>query len=190
MANNNLIASDSFTSGSLAAGWSAAFLGSGFSQITGGSPHLAEPTAADGNAYGQVWTGPPSFGRGQISEVTLSNFSSEAGTFLYLLVRADGSGNSYAVKVGNGQAALLRFDAGVATSLGTTSVTVSNGDVWIFAISGSVMTVYQNGLRISYVGDATYPSGGGPGFLQTSSVAVTHLQVASWRGYSSQQQDG
>ena len=54
---------------------------------------------------------------------------------------------------------------------------------------GSEIILYQNDKMILYYGDATYASGS-PGFSQSSTVNITHSQVASWRGYSGQSQDG
>ena len=58
MANNTLLASDNFASGSLAAGWGTipVFSGNGMCQVVNAPPMVAEAkTTAAG--YGQMWTG-------------------------------------------------------------------------------------------------------------------------------------
>ena len=188
---NNLVSQDYFTSGSLAAGWAAA-LGNSECQLTG-SPYYAEPVSTTGT-YGQIWTG-TTYPDNQISEATVQTLTSESGTSLQLLLRmSDGTStaNGYECLVTNGTMGVYRIDAGVATQLGsnTTGLTFASGDVWSFTAAGSNLAVYQNFNLVALpTCDTTYKSGS-PGFQLASSVAITHAQVSSWRGYNLLQQDG
>lgn len=189
MANNQLLASDNFASGSLAAGWSAP---AGFQTavITAGTPHFAEPPSTSAAGI-QFWTG-LTWGSDQICEVTVETFTSETGTTLALHARNNLGGNTangYQVLIQAGTYNIYRADSGVVTSLASGSITIVAGDVLTFAVIGSCLLLYQNGTRIAYTGDATYTSGF-PGFAVSTTTNVTHVQVASWRGYSIQQADG
>ena len=70
MANNTLLASDNFASGSLAAGWSAQHGVSACKVVGSGSSAVAEPNASNTSA-GQVWTG-LTWPKDQCSECTLA----------------------------------------------------------------------------------------------------------------------
>src|SRR5215472_13119850 len=98
MANNTLIASDNFVSGSLAAGWTA--FATGFGTVVAGSPNVVEPTAG-ASRWGQRWTG-NNFPTDHISEITINAFTVEAATGLGLYVRNDGA-NYYVANFSNGQ---------------------------------------------------------------------------------------
>lgn len=193
MANNTLLASDNFASGSLAAGWSA-WPNLAESAITAGSPFYAEPTAIN-TSCGQLWTA-LTWGNDQISEVTIQSLNTTGTNVLTLGVRytSGNSGYQAAITHASGVATLIvqKITAGSATQLGSTvsGLTIASGDVWSLSALGAVIAVYQNGTRIFYIGDATFPSGGAPGFFQSATNAVVNSQVASWRGYNSVQQDG
>jgi hypothetical protein len=188
MANNTLLASDSFASGSLAAGWSVIPTNS-FSQITG-SPFVAEPPSTAASGSRQMWTG-LAFPNDQTSEITINAITSESGTQAELWVRVQsGSYSGYLVTITNGTVGLFRMDSGVATGLGSAqSVTLAAGDIFSLTIAGSAIVVYQNYKQVHRFMDATYTSGA-PGFGATSTVNVTHVKVGSWRGYNAIQQDG
>ena len=187
MANNQLIASDNFASGSLAAGWGTFSILSQ-SQITG-SPFVAEPNSTGTNA-GQLWTALGAL-TDQISEVTTGTFTSEANTILNLTVRFSSSiFSGYAVQLTNGAWSILKWTNSVSASLASGSgLTFAAGDVWTFSAAGSLLSLYQNGRRVGYIVDNTYTSGYF-GFYQLATGAVTHMQIASWRGYNAIQQDG
>ena len=193
MANNQLLASDNFASGSLAAGWSAAF-GSGLPQITSPAPFYAEPVTTN-VAVDPIWTG-LTWPKDQTSEVTIQTLTAVAANNIGLWVRVQsGSLSGYVVNLnwasGTGYGAtIFRCDSGTFTQLGTpvTGLTIASGDVWAFQAAGAILSVYQNWKRVAWFFDATYTSGT-PGFRQ-SAATVTNSQVASWRGYSAVQQDG
>ena len=193
MANNNLLASDNFVSGSLAAGWGT-FGGFSKTQVVAGSPNVTEPNTLSTNA-GQIWTG-ITWPNDQICEVTIQNLVSETNTFVDLGVRLQNTASltGYLAEVGNGGsgsvAQIFRFDSGTGTQLiHVLGVTFAAGDVWTFTAAGAVLTLYQNGKLIARAHDATYTSGY-PGYLQFTPTNITHTQVSSWRGYSAVQQDG
>lgn len=186
MANNTLLASDNFVSGSLAAGWSAIPTLS-VGQVTG-TPKVVEPNNTV-NPAGQIWTGLV-WPNDHASELTVAALTAEAGTQINLTVRSQsGTYSGYEANLLNGTAIISRRDSGVFTSLTSVSVSIAAGDVWTFQACGGLLTLYQNGNRILYVADTTYTSGS-PGFYQASSVNITHTQVGSWRGYNAIQQDG
>lgn len=188
MANNQLLASDNFASGSLAAGWSAAF-GLTKCQVIAGSPNITEPTTLSTNC-GQIWTG-LTWTNDQTSEVIVKTLTAEAGTLISLYVRMQvGAMSGYRADFSNGVLTLFRFDTGTSTSLGSVSgLTFASGDRLTLQAAGASLAVYQNNKPLLYKWDTTYPSGS-PGFLQFSSVNLAHTQVQSWGGYNGIQQDG
>ena len=188
MANNKLLATDSFTSGSLAAGWTA-INGLAESQLTS-TPFYAEP-AATTTQYGQQYTG-TSFPNDHCSEVTVHTLTSEVGTVLSLHVRMQsGVYSGYQIDITNGTALFYVVTAGAKTQVGSTKtgLTFAANDVWSLTAAGSAFVLYQNSSECCFFGDATY-TGGCPGFSQASTVGITHTQVASWRGYSGVTQNG
>ena len=195
MASNQLLASDNFASGSLAAGWGTMpVFPSGMCQVVNAPPMVTEAKALS-TTYGQMWTG-ISWPNDHICELTLQTFTADTNNSFYMFVRMQNAVDSgYMIVVSwSGTVwsiSLIRRDAGVGTTLvGPQTVTaVSSGDVWQFAAMGAGLHVYQNGLRILYFIDATYASGR-PGFGQFTPTALTHNQISSWRGYSGVQQDG
>jgi hypothetical protein len=194
MANNQLLASDNFASGSLAAGWSAIF-GQSTTQIVNVPPMVAEPNALSTSA-GQQWTG-LTWPKDHASEVTVNALTTEAGNSIIALnVRMQSGANSgYQVNIQNqnsvSNAVIYRLDAGVATAISTTGTVTAAvaGDVLTFQAAGSCLSVYQNGKQIVFAYDTNYISGT-PGFGLYSTVNVAHCRVSSWRGYSAVQQDG
>ena len=191
MANNTLLASDNFASGSLAAGWGTFF---GFSkcQVVSGSPNVTEPNVA-GTAAGQIWTG-LTWPNDQISEVTLgAALTTSASNTVGLVVRfAQGVQSGYLALINGGGFLVVYADvAGSVTQLGSviSGITWSAGDVISFVAAGACISVYHNFTRIYYFYDTTFTSGS-PGYDQNSTGSVTASQVASWRGYSTVQQDG
>lgn len=192
MANNTILASDNFASGSLAAGWSLAGYATAMTAITASAPYYAEPVAVNTNFYGQIWTG-LTWPNDQTSEVTLGNFDTTHAQ-CYMWLRQTGTAASpsgYILLLFNTQAVVYKVTAAATTAISTTTgLTFAAGDVWAFSAAGSCLTATQNGNRVACIGDATYTSGT-PGFiLGIDSLAVTNCQIASWRGYSAVQQDG
>ena len=197
--NNQLLASDNFASGSLAAGWSP-ILTLSACQVVAGSPNVTEPNVA-GTAAGQVWTG-LTWPNDQCSEVIINNLVSSdtsGATQVVLHVRKNNStGAGYLAQIHSSGAAtctlsVFKFDGTTLTQLGVdvTTLTVPSGSILAFQVAGACLAVYLNFIRIFYVGDATYASGV-PGFQQLvqSGQPLSHSQVSSWRGYSGVQQDG
>jgi hypothetical protein len=190
MANNQLLASDNFASGSLAGGWSVIPTNS-FSQVTG-TPFVAEPPSlvAGGRQY---WSG-LAWPNDHVSEMTVAAQTAETGTQVELWSRVQsGSYSGYLAAFGGlvFTATIFRCDAGVFTSLATTTAisAPAAGDVLTFAAIGSALVVYQNYKQVLRWMDATYVSGS-PGMGGSSTINVTHSQVGSWRGYNDIQQDG
>ena len=193
MANNNLLASDNFASGSLAAGWSVLNFVTDVCAVIAGSPNVTEPKALT-NGYGQQWTGLV-WPLDHTSEVTVASLTSEVGTSITLLTRWQfASVSGYEAVISNGSAILKSFTNGTGTTLTTaTGLTFAAGDVWSFQAAGSLLTLYRNGALIAQALDVSYLSWvgvGAPGYTETSTVNITHAQVSSWRGYSAVQQDG
>ena len=193
MASNQLLASDNFASGSLAAGWSA-WPNLSECAITGAAPYYAEP-AGTVTSYGQLWTG-LTWGKDQVSEATIETLNSTGSNALSLGVRYTAGNSGYQATIFHSSVAatltVYAIAAGVPTQLGSTvtGLTISAGDVWSLSAMGAVIAVYQNGTRVFYIGDATFTSGGAPGFFLSATTAAVDCQVASWRGYSGVQQDG
>lgn len=191
MANNQLLASDNFASGSLAAGWSQYFAATHLGTVVAGSPNTVQPGTLNA-ACGQIWTG-LTWPRDQISEVTMNAMTSSTTDFLSLIVRADQSGkNGYQVNLVNGTATIYRADNNSFTSLHSVSgLTFAAGDVWSFGAIGALLVLYQNGKYITSWPDATYTTGA-PGFNEQVNTGGTlsQVQVSSWRGYNAIAQDG
>ena len=183
MANNQLLASDNFASGSLAPGWTAAF-GSTLSSVTASAPYYAEPPNT-ATVCDNVWTG-LTWPNNQISEITVQSLVNAASTNVALWTRIQsGSLSGYVANFSNSAtfATIYRCDSGSFTQLAQVAVSVVSGDVLAFQASGAILTVYQNGNRLLWTSDATYTAGS-VGFRQNSSTAIVDSQVASWRGYS------
>jgi hypothetical protein len=190
MANLNLIASDDFSSGSLAAGWTNIPTIS-VCQVVNVPPHVTEPNAT-GTAAGQMWNALGVLGD-QISEVTINALTSELASNVVMAcrVQSGGSFSGYVAVYGNSQVQLKRYDAGVPTNLGSSvgTLTIRAGDVIALSVCGAALAFYINGKRIQYYYDATYATGY-PGYWQQAGTNVNHAQVSSWRGYNPLQQDG
>jgi len=189
VANNQILASDNFASGSLAAGWTAlAVLGYNSPQVAGSGPYYTEPTATSTDAI-IYWSG-LSWPKDQTSEVVMKSLTTEASTYITLAARINpANGAGYYVNWMNGTATLSCYN-GSSTTLGTaTGLTVAAGDVLALQAAGSCITLWQNGNRLISAGDATLTSGY-PGYGQYTGVNVTHTQVSSWRGYNAVQTDG
>jgi hypothetical protein len=191
MANNQLLASDNFASGSLAAGWSAV-PGQSSCQVIAGSPNYTEANAVLTPA-GQIWTG-LTWPNDQASEVTITmTGSAVVTTLLQLHVRNQGGG-SYsgyrAIVKDSGAWEIDVVTAGTPTVLASgTGLTIAANDIWVLQAAGSCISLYQNGNRVGYVGDATYTLGS-PGYSQEATTTLSTNEVYSWRGYSAVQQDG
>jgi hypothetical protein len=192
-ANNQLLASDNFASGSMAAGWSAiSSLGPLKSVVVSGSPNVSEGGLVLNTWGAQYWSG-LTWPSDQISEVSV-NLTSEPGTHLQLIDRwTDAAGTGYLAEITNGTILMYRIDPGLSiVQLGSTvtGLTFAPADVWALSMAGSSITIYQNNARVFVFYDSTYSSGS-PGYRQNSNnVSESHSQVLSWRGYSAIQQDG
>lgn len=188
MANNQLLASDNFASGSLAAGWSSVF-GLSVCQVVS---NRTEPAALSAEA-GQIWTG-LTWPNDHTSEVTLGAGTTQEVTTYNVILRVrmqSGANSGYRADITNGTALLFKLTAGATVQLGSTvsGLTAAAGDIWVLQAAGSCISLYQNGTRVLYFYDVTYASGS-PGYSQFSSSNIAHSVVASWRGYSAVQQDG
>jgi len=192
VANNQLLASDNFASGSLAAGWTA--IPTQVKSQVAGTPFVAEPpsTSAAGRQYWSGLTWP----NDQASEATFAHLVIDSASSIDLWVRVQsGSYSGYVVSIGSSAtqvtARLYRCDSGTFTDLTDvlSGLTDTVGDVWTIQAAGSFIVVYQNGNMVMRYADATYTSGS-PGFSQSSTASVSASQVGSWRGYSAVQQDG
>lgn len=190
MANNTLLASDNFASGSLAAGWAAAPTES-TGQVILGPPNYTEAnTVATGAA--QIWTG-LTWPNDHVCEVTVTLAGASVSTFVQLLARNQGGAqyNGYVFKVtASGVWDIIVNVNGTPTILTSgTGLTIGTKDVWMGVAAGSFLGLYQNGTRIGYFYDTTF-TGGSPGFGQIAASSLANNKVYSWRGYSAQQQDG
>ncbi len=186
-ANNTIVDSDNFASGSLAAGWGTLF-GDSKCQVIVGPPNYTEPNGTVAEA-GQIWASwSPSE---QVSEVN-ATVTSEANTVLELFVRwQSGAYTGYRAQMSNGTALINRFTDGSATQLGSTvtGLTFAAHDVWSMQAAGSMLILYRNQIKILAVFDATYTTGS-VGYAQYSAVSITHNKVYSWSGYNNAQQEG
>jgi hypothetical protein len=189
VANAQLLASDSFASGSLAAGWTE-LTGLSPCKVVVGTPNVTEPNALS-TVAAQVWTG-QAWPNDQSSEVVIQTLTAENSSLAVLFTRIQpGAYSGYQANIGNSSVSVYVVTAGSAVQIGltTTGLTIAAGDVFTFQAAGCCLTIYQNGKFIFYGNDATYPTGA-PGFGQYSTVNITHTQIAAWRGYNAIQQDG
>ena len=194
MANNQLLASDNFASGSLAAGWSALH-GLSASKVVAGSPNVTEPNAINTTA-GQIWTG-LTWPSDHTSEVILgSGWTNTSNNFVSLQVRMSAAALSgYQVNIAGGAgstatATIYSLANGAASQLvQSTGLSTAPGDIWAFQVLGPCLVVSQNFKVVAFWVDVTYTSGS-PGFSQVAVTAITQNQVSSWNGYNSVQQDG
>ena len=115
------------------------------------------------------------FGDDQYSEFTLAAEGSPA-TYVGPACRLNSSGNGYGFLSGNN--AIYRLDAGVFTSIGTTSATWAATDVIRMEALGDVITIYQNGVSVGSATDSTYSSGSA-GLLGSPTTGVG---IDLWEG--------
>ena len=187
MANNTLLASDNFSSGSIAAGWSTIPTASTPVAVTS-SPHYAEASVLNANC-GIYWSG-STWPSDQTSEVTIQTIST--GSIVALIVRQSRIAyTNYMCEIKSGTASAIYITvAGVQTQLLSLGILiVSVGDVFSLQVAGSVLTVYQNGKPVGHVADATITSGF-PGVLFYSGTSISNGQISAWRGYYAVQTDG
>ena len=197
MANNQLLASDNFASGSLAAGWSA-WPGLSESVILVGTPNVTQPSSTS-TTQGEYWTG-NSFPTDQICEVTINNLAATGNAAITLAVRFQNvstHSQGYAcilnpTNVAGHSINIVRYDAGTPTTLLAISGvnSYSAGDIVTFAAIGSVLVVYKNYVYLGAIADATYTSGSCAMFVESNSSAASSAQISSFRGYGITQQDG
>jgi hypothetical protein len=187
LANNTLLASDDFSSGSLSALKWTATPTQVKSQVAG-SPFVAEAPAI-GTPGRQYYSG-VSWPNDQISEFTLNHAITGGQIELWVRVQSSTQSGYVLIFLNGGTATLYRGDSGVFTQIGSGLVTTpAAGDVFTLQVAGSVLTGYQNNNVIFHAADTTYATGSA-GFGQTATSAVTNTQIASWRGYNTVQQDG
>lgn len=187
MANNQLLASDNFASGSFAAGWSAAF-GDTLATITG-TPFVCEPGGLNAT-YGQQRS---SFASADQTSEFAINLTNEVNTYGILYVRLQsGVSGGYQLNIGNAGSfpAAILYAIGNGTPIFTSgALTLAAGDIWSLQAVGACLSIYQNFKLIGSVFDTTFTSGV-PGFAQYTATSAAHTQVLSWRGYNAVQQDG
>ena len=191
MANNTLLASDNFASGSLAAGWSAV-PGQSVCQVVAGPPNFTEANSLL-TVAGQIWTG-LTWPNDQASEVTVTMTGSAVATTLIQLHVRNQGGGSYsgyrAIIKDSGAWEIDVVTAGTPTVLTSgAGLTIGANDVWVFQAAGACLSLYQNFKLIGYFYDATYVSGS-VGYSQQATTSLSTNEVFSWRGYSGIQQDG
>ena len=67
--------------------------------------------------------------------------------------------------------------AGVATQIGSFTAAPTDGDVWRLTVSGTTITVTQNGVQKLSVVDSTIPSGV-PGFQLYNATAIADVRIS------------
>src|SRR5579859_881664 len=181
MANNQLLASDNFASGSLAAGWSALHSFSACQVVGSGSSAVTEANTLSTQA-GQVWTG-LTWTNDHVSEITVGALTSTGTNIIVLNVRMQPNANSgYQLNIQNQTGTLVsqiyKVTGGGTSLLSSVSIgAVSAGDVFSFQAAGSCLLVYKNGSLVQFVYDATYASGT-PGFGCYATSSVANCQVS------------
>src|SRR5258708_2660699 len=133
MANNQLLASDNFASGSLAAGWSTLPGAATKCQVIAGSPNFTEGTSV-GATSSQTWTG-LTWPADQTSEVTIGPQSAASVVTLNVRTTGTSSQSGYQCNINGSTTNTLvvyKFTAGSFVQLGSTvsGLTISSGDVF------------------------------------------------------------
>ena len=158
-----------------------------------GPPYYAEAHAVN-TAGGVIWTG-TSWPNDQVSEVTVQSYSDTTHDVFHIMVRVNAAGtagyDAVIVKTTTTHVSITNYATGASLS-SSVAVTVNPGDVWTLQAAGCCITLYQNGTPVCFIADATFPTGGSPGFAINSLTGGTlaTAQIASWRGYNCVQQDG
>ena len=147
MANNQILASDNFASGSLASGWNVWPNASGQEPtISAGPPCYAEAHAVN-TAGGVIWTG-TSWPNDQVSEVTVQSYSDTTHDVFHIMVRVNAAGtagyDAVIVKTTTTHVSITNYATGASLS-SSVAVTVNPGDVWTLQAAGCCITLYQNG---------------------------------------------
>ena len=125
----------------------------------------------------------------QYSEITIATWASGANLSpLVILVRQGSaiSGTMYLTDLIPGSPGiyiLYSIVGGVTTQLTFGSATPIMGDVWRLAISGTTLTLLQNGVPIKSLTTSSISSGS-TGFTITSPTVITNGQISLWAGGS------
>ena len=131
----------------------------------------------------------------QVSEFTVQSYSDTTHDVIHLSVRVNAAGTAgYDAIILNNtgtKAQITNYATGAGLS-SAVAVTVNVGDVWTLQAAGCCITLYQNGSPVCFIADATFPTGGSPGFAVNvlAGGTIGSAQIASWRGYNCVQQDG
>ena len=198
MANNQIVGYDNVTGGNISANWAA---WPGYSLMVGvaGTPNVMQaPTTAGAGGY---WTAGPFRNNDFVLEVTAQNIAATGGASLFMLVRWSNVSNSVTAyqiiinptSTAGSQVAVYKIVSNVTTLVANApgSFTYAAGDVWAVAISGCVLSVYQNGKRLFYIYDLSIANGTTCGiWLAPNTTNVNTVQVSSVRLYNYAQQDG
>ncbi len=67
--------------------------------------------------------------------------------------------NAYGLKLSSSGAELIRYDAGVLTTLKSFALSMPSGTVVKFDVTGTILSCYKNGVLIDSISDITYDTG-------------------------------
>jgi hypothetical protein len=119
----------------------------------------------------------------QYASATISNMAAN-GSYLFVYSRLQTFiGNDYQLELlkgsGGSSAYLYSVTGGTPTFIFSSStITISNGDVWAVAAVGSIIYVVQNGTVVGSVTDTTWSSGSHSALGMQTSSALTDVQLS------------
>src|ERR1700723_680729 len=124
MANNQILASDNWASGSLATGWSALAALGNRPNVISASPNVTEPTSTSQESF--IYWSAITWPNDQASEITMHSLTSEGTTFAVLGVRLNpANGAGYIMNLVGGTATVEYFNGTSPTTLFTaTGITI------------------------------------------------------------------
>jgi hypothetical protein len=161
---------DSFNraNGGLGVNWTAL----SFTGATGAAINSDVLVGANTTTSGNYWAA-NSFGNNQYSQITVATPPSSG--WVGVTVRMTGTGEGYLAIYFSGSFYIYN-ESGTTTptQLATVSGSLSAGDILCLAVTGTTLTLYQNGTSILTTTDSTYTSGA-PGvmfFNDTSTVSL------------------
>lgn len=98
------------------------------------------------------------------------------------LVRANSSGNGYGMYVqASGSVLILMMTGGGGSVLGSNTCSYVSGNTYKISITGSTITVFQNGTSCGTATDSTYTSGLPGLFIDNSGSTAPRTQALSFQ---------
>jgi len=163
----------------LTGSWTTVSSGFGGSGVINQSTGFARVATAGTLAVSLVTGGGCTFPADQSAQVVVNEVDGK----VMPLVRATSSGNGYGAYVqASGSVLILRMDGGSGTVIASNTCSSVSGNTYKISITGSAITVFQNGTSCASATDSTYATGVPALFIDNSgSTDATRTQALSFQ---------